>query len=740
MPNNQTPGRDSSANPVAEIPRNIRDAKSVSARIRKLARLRVAISITNRAIIRSQSPAEVYRAVCRACVEQAGADLAWIGLADAGGQRLVPVEVAGDLAGYVGDRAIPMGADCPEGQAPAAVAYREQRACFCNDVLADAAGQPWRERALAHGLHAIIALPLLRGGAPYGILSAGGAPPQFFNAEAVEMLLEMADNISFAIDQFDHAAQRREAEEKLRASEAMFRTLVESLPQNIFVKDSRLAYLSCNEHYAREVGIARERIAGMTDRDIYPPDRAEKYRQDDLRVLESCTVVEFEETAGQGDDEFVSHVVRAPFRNDAGQVVGVLGVGWDVTAARRAQAELARYAAEVDDLYQHAPCGYHSLDADGIVRRINNTELEWLGYTREELVGRVKFSHLLTEKCRQLAAAHSSRFKKMGELRDLEVDLVRKDGSILPALINAKALYDADGRYVSSRATVFDITESRKLRQERALQAERFESLSRRLLNVQEDDRRGLARELHDRANPNLAAIKLILGTLAASLPADVAADVGSMLLDARGLVEDTATGIREICADLRPTLLDYTGLVPTLESYAEMFTKRTGVTVRVKVPQEWIRLAPDVESMLFRIAQEALTNCAKHACARGIDIELEQSEGKRVMIIRDDGFGFEPATLGQSGSMPGLGLINMKERAEFAGARFFLSSHPLRGTEIRVELDEPGDEPTWQHPAAAIPVYGDAAGMPAAMPPTYREAPKKNTGHSVFSRHMPPC
>jgi signal transduction histidine kinase len=165
-------------------------------------------------------------------------------------------------------------------------------------------------------------------------------------------------------------------------------------------------------------------------------------------------------------------------------------------------------------------------------------------------------------------------------------------------------------------------------------------------------------------------------------------------------LVDDTTAGIREICTDLRPTLLDYTGLVPTLEGYAQMFMKRTGVAVRVKVPREGVRLAADVESMLFRIAQEALTNCAKHACARSIDLELDQSERRLVLTIRDDGFGFEPESLGRSGNIPGLGLINMRERAEFAGARFSLSSHPLSGTEIRVELDTPGDSRPWQHPA----------------------------------------
>lgn len=578
-PASQGPARDDGFPAVADPVRPARERRA-TVQMKKLARLRAAISITNRAIIRSQSPAEVYRAVCRACVEQTEVKLAWIAVADAAGERLVPVEVAGAAAAYLADGIIALAPTESEGQEPTAAAFREQRACFCNDLQRELRGD-WRERAAAQGLRALIALPLLRGGRPFGMLAAYGSQRNFFDADSAEMLLDMADNISFAIDQFDRAEERRLAEEKLRASEAMFRTLVESLPQRVFVKDGNLVYLSCNENFARDIGIAKEAVAGKTDFDLVDTEVAENNRREDLRVLRSSAVVEVEEARGHGEAQTFNHVVRAPFRNDAGQIVGVLGVSWDVTQARRAEADLARFAAE------------------------------------------------------------------------------------------------------------------------RAQQAERFESLSRRLVAVQEHERRGLARELHDRANPNLAAVKLMLNSVEAALPPSVLDGVRPMLLDIRGLVDDTASGIREICANLRPTLLDYTGLVPTLESYAEMFMKRTGVPVRLSVPGGWSRLDLEVECMLFRVAQEALTNCAKHACARNVEIELLQAGTRRVLVIRDDGFGFEPGALGRGGVAPGHGLISMKERAEFAGARFFLSSHPLDGTEIRVEFEE-GAETAEERPPAA--------------------------------------
>ena len=133
--------------------------------------------------------------------------------------------------------------------------------------------------------------------------------------------------------------------------------------------------------------------------------------------------------------------------------------------ARRAQADLREYADEVRDLYERAPCGYHSLDADGAFVRINDTELSWLGYAREEVVGTLKFRDLLTPESRKVLEETVPRFTSHGEIKDIEFELRRKDGSVLPVSLSATIVRDAAGRYVMSRSTVFDITERRLARQ-----------------------------------------------------------------------------------------------------------------------------------------------------------------------------------------------------------------------------------------------------------------------------------
>ena len=140
----------------------------------------------------------------------------------------------------------------------------------------------------------------------------------------------------------------------------------------------------------------------------------------------------------------------------------------EIAARRAAEAGACRYAEEVEDLYNRAPCGYHSVDAGGTIVRINDTELGWLGYDRVEVEGRMKHPDLMTaESARAFWSEHFPAFMRQGWLKDIEFDYVRKDGTMLSVLLNASMVRDAEGNCVMSRSTLFDISDRR--RAERAL-------------------------------------------------------------------------------------------------------------------------------------------------------------------------------------------------------------------------------------------------------------------------------
>ena len=262
---------------------------------------------------------------------------------------------------------------------------------------------------------------------------------------------------------------RPEKKEALRNSSQMFQNVLDHFPGVVFWKDRNSVYLGCNRKFSTGAGLADPKeIIGKTDYDLpWAKTEADSYRADDRLVMESGkSKLNIVETQLQADGSIIwFDTNKIPLFDNEGKVIGVLGTSNDITERKRAEEELIKSAEEIHDLFNRAPCGYHSLDKDGVFIRINDTELQWLGYLREEVIGKVKFSDLLTSKSVKTFEENFPVFKKRGWIRDLEFEMMRKNGTILPVLVSATAITEPDGSYTMSRSTVYDITERKKAEQ-----------------------------------------------------------------------------------------------------------------------------------------------------------------------------------------------------------------------------------------------------------------------------------
>jgi signal transduction histidine kinase len=217
--------------------------------------------------------------------------------------------------------------------------------------------------------------------------------------------------------------------------------------------------------------------------------------------------------------------------------------------------------------------------------------------------------------------------------------------------------------------------------------AQQLRALSRRLVNAQEDERRRLTRELHDRVGPSLTALNLILNRMASDLPKQVPDKTRRDLRESLELVEATAESIENVMLDLRAPVLDHYGLLSALRWYADLFARRTGVAASVSGKEPAPQLDREVEMAFFRIAQEALTNVAKHARARDARIALRQENGTVTLTIADDGAGFSTAPFSRGDALPRCGISGMRERAQAVGGTLSIESSPGTGTSVTVEV-----------------------------------------------------
>ncbi len=223
------------------------------------------------------------------------------------------------------------------------------------------------------------------------------------------------------------------------------------------------------------------------------------------------------------------------------------------------------------------------------------------------------------------------------------------------------------------------------LRQQEALTRQ----LLRRLLTAQEEERARLARELHDEAGQILTAVQLSLDRLAKTL-GEANPWAQEQLHRTRELIAQAMEDLRRVISALRPGVLDQLGLIPALRGVAEALLQPLGIHLALEIEGITERLPSEVELILFRIAQEAMHNVARHSGATHVWLRLIHREGELIMEVQDNGRGFDPTAVTVEGAGRGLGLAGMRERASLIGGQLEINSQPGQGTTIRVRIPWP--------------------------------------------------
>lgn len=289
--------------------------------------------------------------------------------------------------------------------------------------------------------------------------------PIFENGDFVSMLALARD-----------ITERKNSEDKLLESEERFRQLADNIEETFWIFDP----LERKDVY---ISPAFEKIWMRSAQDFFedpeqffesiiPEDRPHAREVTSRQAQGEKTEMQYRITRPDGSVRWIWDR-SFPVFDEEGKLIRVAGILADITENKKAEMQLLELnqtleqrvkerTAEVQDLYENAPAGYHSLDVNGLIVRINQTELNWLGYSREELVGVKAFAEIITLESQRVFFENFPRFKAQGWIKDLEFELIRKDGSILPILLNATAVYDEHGNFIRSRSTMVDITERKQ--------------------------------------------------------------------------------------------------------------------------------------------------------------------------------------------------------------------------------------------------------------------------------------
>jgi len=394
----------------------------------------------------------------------------------------------------------------------------------------------------------------------------------------------------------------------------------------------------------------------------------------------------------------------------------------DITQRKQVEIALSRLAAIVE----FSDDAIISKDTNGIITSWNNGAKRIFGYSAREMVG-TSILRLIPSDRRDEEKQILAKIKRGECMRHFDTVRRTKDGRLINVSVTVSPIKDAAGKIVGVSKVARDISERKqaaaaqnrvevlgvsnlKLRRE-IVRRERVEAslkkseqhqrrmlahsrhmqeqlrqLSRQILLTQEDERREISRELHDVIAQTLTGINVRLAALAREAATNTKG-LDRNIARTQRLVEKSVDIVHQFARELRPAVLDDLGLIPALHSFVKIFSKRTRILVHLKAFAKVEQMDIAKRTVLFRVAQEALTNVARHAQASRVEVSIQKLPGSVCMKIKDDGKSFQVDRVLHGKGSKRLGLLGMRERLEMVGGHFGVESVQGQGTTVIAQL-----------------------------------------------------
>jgi len=518
--------------------------------------------------------------------------------------------------------------------------------------------------------------------------------------------------------------ERRRTEDALRESEHRLRTMADSIPQLAWMAEADGYIFWYNQKWYEYTGTTPQQMEGWGWQSVHDPEILPRVLDEWKGAIRMGTPFGMEFPIRSADGAFRWFLTRVnPLRNSEGEIVRWFGTNTDIEERREAEETILNQKLLLESLIESvldgilivSPSGkmlHHNqrfLDiwnfpAEVIESRSDKAALAWAAKQTtdpEAFLARVNdiYGHPDVQFREEMSMNNGKVYERFGasvQQGDTRLGWVWTFRDITERKHMEEAL-ERHGEELEAtvRLRTRELRETNKgLKSEnqkrRRLEAERLKLLAV-ITTVQEDERRRMARDLHDHFGQQLTALRFRIGFLGMRGYADD--EFEPLIAETQALVEQIDQDVDSLSWDLRPPSLDDIGLAASLADYINEWSRRFEIPVRFRNSRFGKkRLLPESETHLYRITQEILTNICKHAKATSVDISLEKSQGSAILTVVDDGVGFLPKKHKPAGGS-GMGLIGMRERAAIMGGILSVESEPGKGTIVIVNVPEQGPQ-----------------------------------------------
>lgn len=481
----------------------------------------------------------------------------------------------------------------------------------------------------------------------------------------------------------------RQAEEAMRISRDFFEQTFDAAPVAKAVTRPDGRYIKVNRSMSEFLGYTEAKLLAMTFMDItHPDDLATNLRLRDYLLAGRIPSFQTEKRYLHKDGRTVWGLLAATAVHDKdGRPLYSIAQILDIDPQKRAEQSLRESETRFRAIFDNANTGIAATDERGTVRYFNEAFRTMLGYDAETLqrMNFADFTHPddIAGEQRILDEIRAGR----REHYRLEKRYVRQDKSIVWIDLSSATIRDAEGRILNFIAVVHDITESKKAELALTQSRQKLRALAAHQTGLLEEDRKHVAREIHDELGQLLTALKMDLSLLRMQLGDNLPLREKT---EAMGqLVDKTMAVVRHVATNLRPAAIDL-GLLPAIEWLAEDFAARWEIECTVRCDSGDIALNDMLATTVFRVVQESLTNIARHAAASVVSITLHRDHRVLYVVVRDNGKGFDTAAVGRKKA---FGFFGMRERVLSVGGSATVESTPGMGTTVSITLPMRSDD-----------------------------------------------
>jgi PAS domain S-box-containing protein len=465
-----------------------------------------------------------------------------------------------------------------------------------------------------------------------------------------------------------------------RSLEGMFRDVIEFAPDAFILTDPQGRIVQINARAEDLFGYARAELNGQPVeallpqalRGVHEQHRADYGKDTKPRVMGTALLCRRKDGS-----EFPADINISPLKTNRGRLF--MAVVRDVTARQRQEDELREAARYNRSLLDAVLDPLVMINTEGIVTDVNPAAEQITGLTREQLIGSDAASKFTDP---QRLFDGFAKVVAEGKVLDYPMAIRHASGKVIPVMCNASLYRDGHGHVVGAFASARDVTESQRIQQEITASRQRLRELAVQTEAARENERKHIAREVHDELGQVLTALRMDLSFLGKQNYADAEA-LQRKAADMKALVDRAIQGVRNVASSLRPAVMDM-GLVSAIEWVCSEFAVRTGLACELHAAQDQVDLDEARGVVLFRILQESLTNITRYAQASRVDVSLGLRDGQFWLEVKDNGQGFDLTAARQKKS---YGLLGMQERAIALGGQVEIDSAPGQGTRISVTI-----------------------------------------------------